>query len=131
MDVYRERSALTEDASVALFVAPYDRRLAEVVAAPIFERLPGLAVEPESLGEEGVRLFRAIAAFDPRRIALLLAALPEEAKVTKKDGNGWTRGSLDARARLAAAEILGLPPSARPRAVLRSIEMRWPIDVPE
>jgi hypothetical protein len=131
MNVHRERFALMEDMSVALLVAPHDRRLAEVVAAPIFERLPALAVEPESLGEDVVRLFKALAAYDPRRIVPLLAALPEVAKVTKKDANGWTRVSFDARARLAAAEILGLPPSARPRAALKSFEMRWPIDVPE
>ena len=131
MNIYQERPALLEDAAVAVLVAPYDRRLAEVVAAPIFERLPGLAVEPENLGEDGVRLFQAVAAYDPRRVVPLLAALPEVAKVTRKDANGWTRISLDARARLAAAEILGQPTSTRARAALRFIEMRWPIDGPE
>jgi hypothetical protein len=65
------------------------------------------------------------------RVALLFAALPEVAKVTRKDANGWTRISLDARARLAAAEVFGLPPSMRARAALRCFEMRWPIDGPE
>ena len=131
MNIYQERPALMEDAALAVFLAPIDRRLADVVAAPIFERLPGLAVEPEGLGEDGVRLFQAVAAYDPRRIAPLLAALPEVAKVTKKDANGWTLIGLDARARLSAAEILGLPPAMRARAALRFLEMRWPIDVPE
>jgi hypothetical protein len=131
MNVHQERPALLEDAAVAVLVAPYDRGLADVVAAPIFERLPGLAVESDSLGEDGVRLFRAIAAYDPLRIAPLLAALPAVAKVTRKDAGGRTRVSLEARARLEAAEILGLPPSQRPRTALRYFEMRWPIDVPE
>jgi hypothetical protein len=131
MNVQRERLALLEDAAVAVLVAPYDRGLAGVVAAPIFERLPGLAVEPDSLGENGVRLFRAIAAYDPDRIAPLLAALPAVAKATRKDASGWTHVSLEARARLEAAEVLGLPPAQRPRAALRHFEMRWPIDVPE
>jgi protocatechuate 3,4-dioxygenase beta subunit len=131
MNVHQERPALMEDAALAVDLTPFDRRLADVVAGPIFERLPGLAVEPESVGEEGVRLFRAVAAYDPRRVAPLLAALPEVAKVTRKDANGWTRISLEARARLAAAEVLGLPPSMRAGAALRFFEMRWPIDGPE
>lgn len=131
MNVYPERLALLEDAAVAVLVAPYDRGLADVVAAPIFERLPGLAVEPNSLGEDGVRLFRAIAAYSPHRIAPLLATLPAVAKVTGKDASGWTHVSLEARARFEAAEVLGLPPAQRPRAALKHFDMRWPIDVPE
>jgi hypothetical protein len=131
MNIDQDRPALMEDAALAVYLAPFDHRLSDVVAAPIFERLPGLAVEPQSLGEDGVRLFRAVAAYDPRRVAPLLDALPEVAKVTRKDANGWTRISFDARARLEAAEILGLPPSQRPRAALRYFEMRWPINVPE
>jgi hypothetical protein len=110
-------------ANLAALAGRYDRAAAEVVFAPVAARLPGLDDEHWGLGSEGPAIFRAAGAFDARAAKSLLDALPEDptppspSNVIRASDN---RHHSKARARIALARSLGLPPALRLRAPLQT-----------
>ncbi len=101
-------------ATLAMRFAPYDRAIADAVAASAMERLVNMV--PEFLGYYGNELptaFKCLAAYDPRCIAPLLPNLPKLSRRSLQNGGSWDPLNLDDQLRLATAEILGLPRQAR------------------
>ena len=107
-------------------LARYDRSAAEDVFGPVAERVPGLVDEMWGLGNEGDAIFRAAAGFDARAALALVDALPED-PVQPPDGTAIgprLRHKTKAKARLAVARMLGLPPELRLREPLRRTRRR-------
>jgi hypothetical protein len=103
-------------AELALLVARYDRSAAEVVFAPVADRLAGLYDERGGLSGEGPPLFRAAGAFDGRVARSLLDALPEDPApppVGRIVRAVDVRHHSKAHARFALARTLGLPSALR------------------
>ncbi|APW59122.1 carboxypeptidase-like regulatory domain-containing protein [Paludisphaera borealis] len=104
-------------AELAALTSRYDRAAAEVVFAPVAARLAALDDEPCGLGNEGPAIFRAAGAFDARAARALLDALPEDPPPLDGRQAGFPnfRHHSKAEARVALAEVLGLPPRLRLR----------------
>jgi hypothetical protein len=103
--------------ALAMLVARYDRAIADAIARAGLERLPDLLVESAaaSYGNAIPMISKNLTTYDPRAIAPLLRALPDAARKPPPKPDTWTAASLESQIRLAAAEILGFPPAARPR----------------
>ncbi|MDR3621780.1 MAG: hypothetical protein P4L85_20675 [Paludisphaera borealis] len=104
-------------AELAALTARYDRAAAEVVFAPVAARLAVLDDEPWGLANEGPAIFRAAGAFDARAARALLDTLPEDPPPSDGRQTGFPnfRHHSKAEARVALAEVLGLPPRLRLR----------------
>ena len=108
-------------AELAVLVARYDRAAAEAVFAPVAARLVGIDDEQWGLGNEGTAIFWAAGAFDARVARRLLDALPEDPVPPASRGvisAANIRHHSKARARIALARVLGLPPALRLREPL-------------
>ncbi len=108
-------------AELAVLAARYDREAAAVVFAPAADRLVGLHDEYWGLGGEGPPLFKAAGAFDARVARTLLEALPDDPAPPTGPARSLPRNQnhAKAQARIALAEILGLPPALRWGAAIR------------
>lgn len=112
------RQKFVDLANLAALVGRYDHAAAEVVFARVAARLPELDDDPWGLGSEGAAIFRAAGAFDARAAKALLNALPEDPtppaspNVIGPAGRGH---HSKAKARIALARSLGLPPALRLR----------------
>ena len=112
---------------LAMLLARHDRAIAGAVVAATLERLPDLLVESVgSYNNSNATTFRALAAYDPKAVAALILALPDPARKPAPKRDTWTAASVEAQVRLAAAEMLGFPPEARPREALRGGNYPWP-----
>ncbi|WP_435006864.1 carboxypeptidase regulatory-like domain-containing protein [Tundrisphaera lichenicola] len=102
--------------ALAMLVTRYNRAVADAIAAPALERLPDFLVDSNgSYSNNLATIFKSLAAYDPRAIVPLLRSLPETTRVPPPERDTWTAASIEAQFRLAAAQILGFPPEARPR----------------
>jgi hypothetical protein len=99
--------AVADLAALAMLVSRYDRAAADAIAAPALERLPMLTGPMALQGDWEPRVVGLIAAYDPRAIAALIGAGKTERKGA---------ATVQAAARLAAAEMLGRPIGERRRA---------------
>jgi hypothetical protein len=114
---------------LAALVSRYDRAMAAVIYEPAGARLPALAGQENGGGllNGGVASpLKMLTAYDPRALAALIERLPAPARVTRDNGQGWVSPSLENLARLAGAEVLGLPPGARRDAELQTPFGTWP-----
>jgi hypothetical protein len=114
-------------AELAVLVARYDRAAAEAVFAPVADRLVGLEDENRGLGNEGPAIFRAAGAFDARVAKAMLDGLPEDPTppADQTIGRPNFRHQSKAKARIALAEILGLPPGLRLREPFLPRDAGW------
>ncbi len=114
-------------AELTVLVARYDRVAAEVVFAPVADRLVGLEDENWGLGKEGLAIFRAAGAFDARVAKAMLDGLPEDPAPSTNQATGGAsfRHQSKAQARIALAEILGLPPGLRLRQPFLPGDAGW------
>jgi hypothetical protein len=114
------RERYLDRAELAARVARYDRAAAEVVFAPLTDRLASLADEVSGLGNEGPPILRAAGAFDARIARSLLDSLPEDPPPPDPSPGGMPRYSHQTKAfaRLAVAKILALPPELRLRELV-------------
>ena len=114
---FQARQQYFDLAELAVLVARYDRSAAEVVFAPVADRLARLVGEQWGLGSEGPAIFRAAGTFDARVARTLLDALPEDPPPPAGPPTGQPnfRHHTKAEARIALARILGLPPALRLR----------------
>ena len=113
--------AVLSNAILAMRVSRFDRAMADVLAAPVFKRLPILLDGTDGWGFHDDRVFRVLAAYDSRAIPRLLLTLPAAARRTEHDLNGNLKVAPDAHHRLAAARMLGMPIGARSRAATANI----------
>ena len=112
---------LEETFALAMLVSRYDRAIADAIAAPALERLPDLLADPDrsNLNGGGSTTVRSLAAYDPRAVVPLLRALPGSARRTPPTPYNFMGASVEAQIRLAAAQILGVPPGSRPAEASR------------
>ena len=123
-----DRQVVRSLAVLAMLVDRYDRALADAVFAPVAARINELAAEPNSWGLNLADVFKLIAAHDPRAVASLIDRLPESARKTRVHADrNWVETSLDVQARVALAELLGLPVETRRRAALGTTYQPWPV----
>jgi hypothetical protein len=126
-----EAGRVAELLVLASLVARFDREMAAMIVEPAAARLPELAGQEYGGGlfnRAGLgNPFQVLASYDPRVLADLIQRLPQSARVTKDDGNGWVAPSLEDQIRLAGAEMLGLPPEMRRRAALETPFGTWPV----
>jgi hypothetical protein len=113
----RLRERYLDRAELAARVARYDRAAADVIFAPLTDRLASLEDEFSGLGNEGPPIFQAAGAFDARIARSLLDSLPEDPPQLDPSPGGMPRYSHQTKAfaRLALARILALPPKLRLR----------------
>jgi hypothetical protein len=110
----KPRRAYLDQAELAAWVARFDGALAEVVFAPVADRLAGLVDETWGLGAEGNPIFQAAAAVDVRLARRLLDTLPEDpARPPGPAMMGRITHHTKADARIALARALALPPALR------------------
>jgi hypothetical protein len=110
------RRSFVDCAELAALTSRYDRAAAEVVFAPAASRLSLLYDNPWGLGNEGPAIFRAAGAYDARAARALLDSLPDDPPPPQPGvANGKPSHTSKADARLALAEVLGLPPRLRLR----------------
>jgi protocatechuate 3,4-dioxygenase beta subunit len=109
--------SVSELATLALLTSRYDRDMADAIAAPALARLAVLAGESE--GSFDARAFDVVAGYDPRAIAALIQSLPAAARKTERPKVGQVPDAPEVLARLAAAEMLGLPIAERRQAALK------------
>jgi hypothetical protein len=104
-------------AELSALVSRYDRVAAEAIMAPVIDRLEGLTDENWGLGSEGSGIFRAAGAFDARVARKMLDDMPDDPAPPPEAGEGRRvfRRQSKALARIALAEVLGLPPDLRLR----------------
>jgi hypothetical protein len=107
--------AVLSDAILALRASRYDRAMAAVVVAPVFDRLPVLLDRTDGQAFHDIRVFQVLAAYEPRAISRLIPALPAAARRTERNPNGYPSVAPEALARLAAARMLGMPIDVRRR----------------
>ena len=121
------RKQYLDAAELAVLVARYDRPASEAVFAPVARSIVALDDESYGLGNEGVAIVRAAAALSPRTAKLMLDRLPEDPPPPPSTGVSVPRPyhQSKAQARLAAAEILGLPPALRYREPLLLTDGDW------
>ena len=101
---------------LSMLVSRYDRGLAAALAAPILDRLADTLIQNlNPAGSELETVMKDLTVYDPRAVEPLLRALPESARRPPVRHNDFTAASVDARVRLAAAEVLGYPVAAQPR----------------
>jgi hypothetical protein len=113
-------------ATLALLASRYDRAMAGAIAAPALERLPSLLDRTDGGGYYDDRVFLVLTAYDPRAIESLIRALPASARRTEPKDFQFIVAA-DPVARLAAAEMLGLPIEARRRAAIKRVgAVEWP-----
>jgi hypothetical protein len=105
---------------LACLIARYDRASAEVILAPVVDRLAGLKDEQWGVHNEGPALFRAVGAFDARVARRLVDALPEDPSPT-----GGFRFRRQVKVRIALARILGLAPALRLREPFVPDDAHW------
>ncbi|QEH36055.1 Alpha-2-macroglobulin MG1 domain protein [Aquisphaera giovannonii] len=127
-----EASRVSTTLDLAMLLSRYDRQVAAAVYEPAGARLPELAGQEYvgglfNYGGSGDPL-KVLAAYDPRALAALIERLPESARVTGDNGQGWATPSLEIQARLAGAQMLGLPPEARRQAALETPLTTWPAE---
>jgi hypothetical protein len=102
--------------ALGMLVARYDRSIADVIVAAALERtLDVLADQSGMYANVLPNMLKSLTAYDPRVIAPLLRALPEAARTPPPQNVDWPPANIDSQLRLAAAQILGMPNSARPR----------------
>jgi hypothetical protein len=114
------RERYLDRAELAARVARYDRAAAEVIFAPLADRLASLEDEFSGLGNEGPPILRAAGAFDARIARSVLDSLPEDPPPPEPSPGGMPQYShqTKALARLALARILALPPELRLRELV-------------
>jgi hypothetical protein len=113
-------------ATLALFASRYDRAMAGAIAAPALDRLPSLLDRTDGGGYADDRVFLVLTAYDPRAVESLIRALPASARRTERKDFPLIVAA-DPVARMAAAEMLGLPIEARRRAAIRRVgAVEWP-----
>ncbi len=103
---------------LAALVARYDRAMAAAIIAPALDRLPGLIADGFRFSYDQSTVIKALAAYDPRVVTVLVNELPASARKAPEPRNNWQRASIDAQVRLAAAEALGLSVDERYEKVL-------------
>jgi hypothetical protein len=104
---------------LAMLVSRYDRTMADSIIAPALERLPGKVADSSGLLYNNTSTpIKALAAYDPRAVVVLLRALPESARRPANPKDEWYAGTLDDQIRVAAAETLGWPIEHRRGKVL-------------
>ena len=111
------------DAILALRASRYDRTMAAVLAAPVFDLLPALLDGTSGWGFHDGRVFEVLAAYDPRAISTLLSTLPPSARRPQRDPNGNFADAPEALARVAAGRMLGMPIGVRRREATRPINV--------
>ncbi len=119
-------------AILAAFVARYDPRAAEVIAEPVFEHLPGLAIPRLGNGDVwGLKqVFKALSCVDPRRAAALTDRLPADKLIPPRAPAGYPGGqpmfiSTTTESRVALAEMLGRPIDRRRQDVGDLVVHPW------
>jgi hypothetical protein len=119
-------------AILAAFVARYDPRAAEVIAEPVFEHLPGLAIPRLGNGDVwGLKeVFKALSCVDPRRAAALTDRLPADKLIPPRAPAGYPGGqpmfiSTTTVSRVALAEMLGRPIDRRRQDVGDLVVLPW------
>jgi hypothetical protein len=117
--------------TLAMLASRYDRELAAVIYEPAAARIPEMAAQQFAGGQPiynpAGNPQRALAAYDPRALVALIGRLPAVARVTDDDGRGNVGPSFEDHARLAGAEMLGMPPEARRRAAIEGPFGSWPV----
>jgi hypothetical protein len=113
---------------LACLIARYDRASAEVILAPVVDRLAGLKDEQWGIQNECPALFRAVGAFDARVGRRLVDALPEDPLPKAATSNFRFRRQFQVR--IALARVLGLAPALRLREPFLPDEAHW-LDVLE
>lgn len=103
---------------LAALVARYDRPMAAAIIAPALDRMPELLVNGYNVVYYQSTVFKAVAVYDPRAIAVMVRGLPASARRRPPPQNGWQGASIDAMLRLAAAEALGLSFDEQYRKIL-------------
>ena len=98
---------------LAMLVSRYDRAMAAAIVVPALERLPELLADPSGPHFDRLAVIQAVAAHDPRSIAVILEALPDSARKPPAERDDWTGASIEAQVRLAGAQMLGLPVEER------------------
>lgn len=102
-------------AELAAVVARYNRPAAEVVFAPVADRLGNMTEgEAWGLGDEGVAAIAAAAIYNARAVKAIIDAFPEDPPPPEPGQPGIHRRDK-ARSRAVAARMLGLPPALRLR----------------
>jgi hypothetical protein len=118
--------------ALAMQVSRYDREMAAVIYAPAEARLPEMSGQEYGGGlfnnGFGHNALKLLAAYDSHALTSLIEHLPESARVTKDDGQGWPFANVEIQARLAGAEMLGQPPEARRHAALATSFDVWPVE---
>jgi hypothetical protein len=123
---------LRSRALLAALVARYDPPAAEVIARPVFEDVPALAVPPRHNQTHGSleTIFAALAGVDPRRAADLVEQLPEDHEYTDIRFKG-SPGSqpwwidLKTKGRIAVGRMLGLPIERRRQEIAKLVVDPW------
>ena len=100
--------------ALAVNVARYDRDLGRLLAAEEVDRLPDLMLHSLWFNSYQMAVFRALVALDPGAMTALIANLPESARRPPPKAQAWNAASIETQIRVDAAEVLGLPPQARP-----------------
>jgi hypothetical protein len=129
-DLHAEEAMnLLEASATAALVARYDRKIADVIAASVMEHFSATAKDTEP--DLVMAIVRNLTVYDPRAIPRLLRSLPDSARKPQNQRNGRTFASIEDQVRLAAAQVLGVPPEARPAEIRPSAPWRSPYLVAE
>ena len=119
--------AIDERVILAMLVSRYDRAMPAVIIAPALDRLPELLADTSRNDFNNGPAFKALAAYDPRVVLALLRSLPESARKAPEKAESWNAASLDARVRIAAAQMLALPVEQRPHRAIEYVYQLWPL----
>jgi hypothetical protein len=129
-DLHAEEAMnLLEASATAALVARYDHKMADVIAASVMEHFSATAKDTEP--DLVMAIVRNLTVYDPRAIPRLLRSLPDSARKPQDQRNGRTFASIEDQVRLAAAQVLGVPPEARPAEIRPSAPWRSPYLVAE
>jgi len=112
------RQAYADLAELAMLIAPYDRPAADAVFAIVAGRVPGIFDDTWGPGDEGTAIVRWAAAYDARAARSMFDVLPEDPVPPKgraQQPEPRFQHEAKAKARLAIARTLGLPPELRRR----------------
>jgi len=113
---------------LAMLVSRYDRAIADVIAAPVLERLQDLLIDDSTRPYNASipTICKSLTTYDPRAISLLLRGLPDPLRKPPPKLDAGTAASFEFQFRQAAAEILGFSPGARPREASRIGDLTSP-----